>query len=74
MERTLNQWIEGINAALPGARDSGHLARFTEDLANAMLAVDPAGLRNQGYDGPRRAGFYRDLILSLAYPVKSQAA
>lgn len=72
--KTLNEWLDGIRAAIPEARAAGHLDRFVEDVTNALLAMDPEGLRGQGFDGPRRVGFYRDAVLSVVYPVATSKA
>ncbi len=66
--KTLNEWLDAVKLAIPGARESGRLVIFVEDVVNAMLAADPADLRNQGMDGPRRAGFYRDQVNGVVYP------
>jgi hypothetical protein len=72
--KTLNEWLDGIRAAIPEARAAGHLNRWVEDVTNALLAMDPEGLRDQGLDGPRRAGFYRDAVLALVYPKAASLA
>lgn len=72
--KTLNEWLDGIRAAIPEAREAGHLDRFIQDVTNALLAMDPEGLREQGYDGPRRAGIYRDAVLAVVRPVAVRKA
>lgn len=67
--KTLNEWLEGITAAIPGAREAGHTDRFIQDVTKALLAMDPEGLRNKGMDAPRRHGFYRDAVLAVVCPV-----
>jgi len=72
--KTLNEWLEAVKRTIPEAREAGHLDRFIEDVTNALLAMDPSGLRDQGLDGPRRAGFYRDAVWALVYPVATHKA
>ena len=66
--KTLNEWLDAVKLAIPEARETGRLTRLVEDVTNAMLAADPADLRNQGMDGPRRAGYYRDQVYGVVYP------
>ena len=67
--KTLREWLEGIKAAIPEAREAGHIDRFVQDVTKALLAMDPEGLRDQGMDAPRRRGFYHDAVLAVVCPV-----
>ena len=72
--KTLSEWLDGIQAAIPEAREAGHVDRFVQDVTKALLAMDPEGLRDQGMDAPRRRGFYRDAVLAVVCPVSVQQA
>lgn len=66
---TLNEWLDKLKPAITEAREGGTLDHFIDTATTALLKMDPCDLRGDGWDGPRRAGFYRSKVTALVYPV-----